>query len=114
MAPGGGFFGHMATTPATVTETFKRETVATLLGDPNMRASLVACPEGSGQCEKFAGTSQGHALSATYNTQGQLIALRMDEANMTFEYNAKTDDIPPSWDTGPVPSRGKRGREPNS
>lgn len=94
----GGIFGLYAGLPLTVVTIFGKETVPGLLGDERMRPGLVACPGGSGECEQYAGMAQNHALTATYNTQGDLVFLGLDGQDLAFEYGVPTDDIPPSWD----------------
>lgn len=100
--PGGrgtSAMGFFSTIPAMTTETFTREMIVRMLGDEQMKPTLVTCPDGAGECEQYSGRSQNHSVTAIYNTQNQLVGLQIDRERMTFEYNVPTEDIPPGWGT---------------
>lgn len=100
--PGGrgtSVMGFFSTIPAMTTETFTREMIVRMLGDEQMKPTLVTCPDGAGECEQYSGRSQNHSVTAIYNTQNQLVGLQIDRERMTFEYNVPTEDIPPGWGT---------------
>lgn len=94
----GGIFGLYAGLPTIIATIFRQETVAGLLGDERMRPTVVACPDGSGECEQYAGMAQNYAITTIYNTQGALLFLGLDQQELAFEYGIPTEDIPPSWD----------------
>ena len=95
---GGGVLGSFAEVPFLTTELFSRKNIGRLLGDEQMKPELITCPDGSGECEQYAGTIQNHSVKTIYDKQNQLINLELDREKMTFEYNVPTEDIPPGWD----------------
>lgn len=94
----GGIFGLYAGLPTVISTIFGQETVPGLLGDERMKPTVVACPDGSGECEQYAGMAQNHAVTTIYNTQGAVVFLGLDQQRLAFEYGIPTEDIPPSWD----------------